>query len=72
MELSELPDKEWNSHEKKRFLKDSTKSKTEEFDPESFKHDGFSDRESYLNTYAPALAQTERVHAELTDRKSVV
>lgn len=67
MELSELPDKEWNSHEKKRFLKDSTKSKTEEFDPESFKHDGFNDRESYLNTYAPALAQAKRVHAELTN-----
>ena len=67
MELAELVDEEWNSYERKRFLKDSTKAKTDEFDPEAFKHDGFDDREKYLDTYAPALAQPERVWGELTE-----
>ena len=67
MQLQALVDAEWNSYEKKRFLKDETKSKTEKFDPESFKHDGFSDREKYLDTYVHALADEERLAAELND-----
>ena len=67
MELAELVDEEWNSYERKRFLKDSTKAKTDEFDPEAFKHDGFDDREKYLDTYVPALAQPERVWGELIE-----
>jgi hypothetical protein len=60
-------DKNWKSHERKRFVKDSTKSKTEAFDPESFKHDGLEDREKYLETYVPALAEEERLGIELND-----
>ena len=67
MELADLVDQKWNSYEQKRFLKDSTKMKTDDFDPEAFKHDGFDNREKYLDTYAPALAQHERVWAELTN-----
>ncbi len=67
MHLSDLVDHEWKAHEKKRFLKDSTKTKTDDFDPESFKHEGFDDREKYLDTYAPALANKNRVWTELTD-----
>ncbi|WP_435115054.1 hypothetical protein [Halolamina sp. C58] len=67
MELRELVDQNWNSHERKRFIKDDTKSKTDSFDPESFKHDGFSDREKYLETYVPALADEERLETELND-----
>lgn len=67
MELRELIDKDWNSYEQKRFLKDETKTATDDFDPESFKHDGFDDREAYLRTYVPALADPERVRAELND-----
>lgn len=53
MELEELIDQEWKSYERKRFTKDVTKSKTDGFDPEQFKHDGFDDREKYLETYVP-------------------
>jgi hypothetical protein len=67
MHLSNLVDREWNSYEKDRFLKDSTKTKTDGFDPEAFKHDGFEDREKYLETYVPALADEGRVRAELTN-----
>ncbi|GAA0208439.1 hypothetical protein [Halobaculum roseum] len=67
MKLSDLIDKNWNSYERKRFLKDDTKHKTDRFDPESFKHDGFDDREKYLNRYVPALADETRVQSELTD-----
>lgn len=67
MHLADLVDQEWNSYEEDRFLKDSTKTKTDEFDPEAFKHDGFENREEYLETYVPALADEDRVRAELTN-----
>lgn len=67
MDLRQLVDADWNSYEQKRFLKDDPKTKTESFDPESFKHDGFENREKYLDTYVPALADEERLEAELTD-----
>lgn len=67
MELRDLIDKDWKSYERKRFLKDSTKSKTEAFDPESFKHSGFEDRERYLKTYIPALAEKERLEQEINN-----
>ncbi|QKY19611.1 hypothetical protein B4589_004160 [Halolamina sp. CBA1230] len=67
MELRELAEQDWNSHERKRFIKDETKSSTDSFDPESFKHDGFSDREKYLETYVPALAEEERLETELNN-----
>ncbi|MFQ3319701.1 MAG: hypothetical protein ACI8UR_000578 [Natronomonas sp.] len=67
MELGELADQNWNSYEKKRFLKDGSKLKTDSFDPESFKHDGFDDRERYLDTYVPALADERRLEKELTN-----
>lgn len=67
MHLADLHDQEWNAHERKRFLKDSSKSKTDAFDPEEFKHDGFADREKYLDTHVPALADDDRVRTELRD-----
>ncbi|GAB6878241.1 hypothetical protein JCM17823_05150 [Halorubrum gandharaense] len=67
MELRDLIDKDWNSYEKSRFLKGDTKTATDNFDPEAFKHDGFDDREAYLETYVPALAEPGRVRAELND-----
>jgi len=67
MELRELPDKTWKSHEKKRFLKDDTKTKTDEFNPGDFQHDGFEDRERYVEKYVPALASEERLDAELNN-----
>ncbi|WP_254824657.1 hypothetical protein [Haloglomus halophilum] len=67
MKLRDLIDRDWNSYERKRFIKDDTKAKTDDFDPEAFKHDGFSDREKYLRTYVPALADEERVRTELND-----
>ncbi|MFA1612077.1 hypothetical protein [Halobellus rubicundus] len=67
MELRDLIDKDWNSYERKRFIKDDTKTKTDAFDPAEFKHDGFDDREAYLETYVPALAEEERLRAELND-----
>lgn len=67
MQLGDLVDQDWNSYEEKRFIKDETKSKTDAFDPEEFKHDGFSDRETYLDTYVPALADEERLETELND-----
>lgn len=67
MHLGELVDANWNSYERKRFLKDDPKTKTDSFDPESFKHDGFEDRKRYLETYVPALAEAERLETELTN-----
>lgn len=67
MELHELVDRSWNSYERKRFIKDDTKTKTDDFDPEAFKHDGFSDREAYLETYVPVLASEERLEQELNN-----
>lgn len=67
MELGKLIDKDWKNYERKRFIKDSTKSKTDAFDPEQFKHDGFEDRERYLETYVPALADEERLNHELNN-----
>ncbi|WP_280535550.1 hypothetical protein [Halopenitus sp. POP-27] len=67
MHLSDLIDVDWNSYERKRFIKGDTKAKTDAFDPEEFKHDGFDDREAYLETYAPALAEPERLRTELND-----
>ncbi|RKD87661.1 hypothetical protein [Halopiger aswanensis] len=67
MKLRDLADKNWNSYEQKRFLKDDPKEKTESFDPETFKHDGFEDREKYLETYVPALAADERLDVELNN-----
>lgn len=67
MELGDLIDQQWKSYERKRFIKDATKSKTDDFDPEQFKHDGFNDRDAYLETYVPALADPERLEAELNN-----
>ncbi|GAB3411468.1 hypothetical protein GCM10027435_03090 [Haloparvum alkalitolerans] len=67
MELHELIDKDWNSYEQSRFLKGETKTATDDFDPGEFKHDGFDDRERYLETYVPALADPERVRTELNN-----
>jgi hypothetical protein len=67
MKVQDLIDANWKSHERKRFLKDDTKAKTDSFDPEAFKHEGFEDREEFLNTYAPALADENRLAIELND-----
>ena len=67
MKLRDLFDKRWKKWEKQRFLNDDTKSLTENFDPESFKHDGFEDRETYIETYAPALSEQSRLSAEVND-----
>jgi len=67
MHLQGLFDADWNSYERKRFIKDDPKTKTDSFDPESFKHDGFDDRETYLESHVPALAKEERLAAELTN-----
>jgi hypothetical protein len=67
MELRELPDKTWNAHEKKRFLKDATKASTEEFDPDEFEHEGFEDRQRFVDEYVPSLAAEERLRAELDE-----
>lgn len=67
MNLGELFDADWNSYEQKRFLNDDTKIKTDNFDPEEFKHDGFDNRNRYLDTFVPALADTDRINAELTN-----
>jgi hypothetical protein len=67
MKLRDLFDEQWKKWEKQRFLNDDTKSPTENFDPESFKHDGFEDRETYIETYAPALSEQSRLSAEVND-----
>lgn len=65
--LEDLADKNWNHWERQRFLNDDTKTATDSFDPEAFKHDGFDDREKYIGVYVPALADRERLEAELND-----
>jgi len=67
MELQDLFDKQWKSYEKQRFLNDDTKISTNGFDAESFKHEGFEDREKYIETYVPALADETRLEQELTN-----
>lgn len=67
MQLRELADANWNSYERKRFLNDDTKTKTDSFDPEEFKYDGFENREAYLETYVPALMEDRRLEQELTN-----
>lgn len=67
MELRELPDKKWNALEKDRFLKDSSKTKTDDFDPDVFEHEGWEDRERFVEKYVPALADEGRLEAELND-----
>lgn len=67
MRLSDLADKKWNHWEKQRFLNDDTKTGTDGFDPEAFKHDGFEDREKYIEEYVPALADESRLRIELNN-----
>lgn len=67
MRLEDLADKKWNHWEKQRFLNDDTKSSTDAFDPETFKHDGFEDREKYIEEYVPALASEPRLEKELNN-----
>lgn len=67
MELRDLFDKSWNTNEKKRFLKSDTKRSTNNFDPESFRHEGFEDREIYLEKYVPGLAEESRLEQELNN-----
>ncbi len=42
--------------QRKRVIKDTTKSKTDDFDPELFKHDGFNDHDAYLERACLDLA----------------
>lgn len=67
MELRELYDQKWNQYEKQRFLNDDTKISTDGFDAESFKHEGFDDREKFEETHVPALANEERLGLELNN-----
>lgn len=67
MKLSELYDKRWNQWEKQRFLNDDTKASTDDFDPESFQHEGFENQQTYLEEFVPALANEERLDIELND-----
>lgn len=67
MELLDLFDEDWKSHEEKRFLNDDTKSETDSFDPEAFQHEGFEHREKYFEEFVPALAAEKRLEAELND-----
>lgn len=67
MRLEDLADKKWNHYEKQRFLNDDKKRSTDSFDPETFKHDGFEDREKYIEEYVPALADESRLEKELNN-----
>lgn len=67
MELKDLFDRKWNHREENRFLNDDTKASTDNFDPEAFKHEGFDDRETYVETFVPALADEQRLEQELND-----
>ena len=69
MELRELPDKDWNTQELDRFLKDSTKASTDGFDPRTFRHEGFEDRTRYVEQFVPSLANPDRLDEELSDFK---
>lgn len=65
MKLESLCEQTWKKWERDRFLKADTKTKTERFDPEDFKHDGFEDRDAYRETHVSGLADPERLTAEL-------
>lgn len=65
MELQDLFDRQWNHRPKNRFLNDDTKVETDLFDPEAFKHEGFEDRETFLETFVPALSDDDRLAEEL-------
>jgi hypothetical protein len=65
MRLNGLIDQNWKKWERERFLKASTKTETDAFDPEGLKHDGFDDREEYVSTHVPGLADEKRIRAEL-------
>lgn len=67
MRLADLADKNWNHFEKQRFLNDDTKTPTDAFDPEAFKHEGFEDRDRYIEEHVPGLADPARLEAELHD-----
>lgn len=67
MRLADLADRKWNHYEKQRFLNDDTKLASDGFDPEAFKHDGFDDRERYVEEYVPTLADETRLEAELNN-----
>lgn len=67
MKLRDLYDRKWNHREKNRFLNDETKVSTDRFDPEAFKHEGFEDRETYVEQFVPALADDGRLERELND-----
>lgn len=67
MRLADLADKKWNHWEKQRFLNDDTKNPTDSFDPEAFKHEGFDDREKYIEEFVPALADEVRLGKELNN-----
>lgn len=67
MKLRDLYDRQWNHREKNRFLNDETKISTDDFDPEAFKHEGFEDRERYIEQFVPALADEERIEQELNN-----
>jgi len=67
MRLADLADRKWNHYERQRFLNDDTKLTSDGFDPEAFKHDGFDDRERYIEEYVPTLADESRLEAELNN-----
>lgn len=67
MKLRDLYDRKWNHREKNRFLNDETKASTDSFDPEAFKHEGFEDREMYVDHFVPALVDDERLEQELNN-----
>lgn len=67
MELRDLYDRKWNHREENRFLHDETKVSTDSFDPEAFKHEGFEDRERYVEKFVPALADENRLEQELNN-----
>lgn len=67
MKLRDLYDRQWNHMEKNRFLNDETKVSTDSFDPEAFKHEGFEDRERYIDEFVPALADEDRLQQELNN-----
>ncbi|MDZ7731538.1 MAG: hypothetical protein U5K37_12450 [Natrialbaceae archaeon] len=69
MELRDLAVQNWRQWEQDRFLKSNTKTKTDNFDPESFQHDGFDDRDRYVEQYVPGLAHNERIRTELENFK---
>ncbi|MFC6613691.1 hypothetical protein ACFQAS_01740 [Halopenitus salinus] len=67
MRLEDLVDQNWHRFERDRFIKADTKLQVGDFDPEEFKHDGFDNREAYLETHVPALVSETRVREELNN-----